>query len=744
MSRTLSATSTNGHINGSKMTYSPPSNVALFLTNLRLLDFDIRPDWPSITNQTFSTRDAGQNQKQQIRCVEWALYRLFEIWDPDETRDKLQPFFPPLEPLQSLNLRAALYRSLNELKKNGLLGREATLRKTMLDDCKGDKFTEVLAVFSTLVVKKRVAPVKHMKQAPVALKTAVTNVPDAIQQRSLLPLAIAHKGSLVALLRRRDALKGRYASFSNSLDAKAQQLEEREQSSRASSLPSPPNSEVGQLQKQLTDSWVGNTNWIDIILHGEDDTGDQVLRQPFEAVWYAASNGRQLETAVTSRGLQADLENRVEQQKKRLAYWHGIHHKVKDRLNTQDSGPTNANVSGISFTQHKGLKIGGEAEYEARGMGHDPPSRTEPNPYSNLLSTMKHRLANVSATTQASTDARHALSPLPAKSPILSRPMQDRRKDSPVSDTRPRRNRELRSFNEPEAVQLSRVSTRTTASPDTKDPPKQLFQELSGYQANARVTTGAQLSPLGRAADNEGENNPQAGQPPHDIEHQKDSPITDASQFKATEEELRAQKIIAAIPNETPLPTQKPAMSLTERTRLSIAHSLPQFEKHDASSVSNTEVSHDHDSHDTPSQPSQELSRRASLLERTRLSMSRLPTGNPPGQKSRKSMAPSTAKRRSLYPVNQFETPRRQPSFTLTEEVEEGSNGSTTPKEILFSGDAEYDSVFKSRPRVALSPVFSPQDVGAGSPYDGAMDSDTSLVSSPLGRVFASTPQRKA
>ena len=60
---------------------------------------------------------------------------------------KLQPFFPPLEPLQSLNLRAALYRSLNELKKNGVLGRESVLRKTMLDECKGDKFYEILVMF---------------------------------------------------------------------------------------------------------------------------------------------------------------------------------------------------------------------------------------------------------------------------------------------------------------------------------------------------------------------------------------------------------------------------------------------------------------------------------------------------------------------------------------------------------------------------------------------------------------------
>lgn len=62
-----------------------PSYISLFLTNLKLLDLDQRDDWPDITAVTFSTKDAQQNQKKRIQCVEWALYRLFEIWDPEET-----------------------------------------------------------------------------------------------------------------------------------------------------------------------------------------------------------------------------------------------------------------------------------------------------------------------------------------------------------------------------------------------------------------------------------------------------------------------------------------------------------------------------------------------------------------------------------------------------------------------------------------------------------------------------------
>ena len=61
-------------------------SVALFVANLRLLDLDLRSDWPSITEKTYDTKDALQNQKRRIACTEWALYRLFECHDPVVTR----------------------------------------------------------------------------------------------------------------------------------------------------------------------------------------------------------------------------------------------------------------------------------------------------------------------------------------------------------------------------------------------------------------------------------------------------------------------------------------------------------------------------------------------------------------------------------------------------------------------------------------------------------------------------------
>lgn len=62
-------------------------DVRIFLTNLRLLNLDKCDDWPPTSAPALTSRDAGPNQKARIQCVEWALYRLFEIWNLEETQE---------------------------------------------------------------------------------------------------------------------------------------------------------------------------------------------------------------------------------------------------------------------------------------------------------------------------------------------------------------------------------------------------------------------------------------------------------------------------------------------------------------------------------------------------------------------------------------------------------------------------------------------------------------------------------
>lgn len=67
---------------------SGPPAVAIFLTNLRLLDLDLLPDWPGITTDTFATSSSSAaGHKKRVQCVEWALFQLFSIWDAEETKN---------------------------------------------------------------------------------------------------------------------------------------------------------------------------------------------------------------------------------------------------------------------------------------------------------------------------------------------------------------------------------------------------------------------------------------------------------------------------------------------------------------------------------------------------------------------------------------------------------------------------------------------------------------------------------
>lgn len=84
------ATATRRTQAGPESSIQGPSPLSLFMTNLRLLDLDLLPDWPGISAATFSVTGSGtgaaQAQKRRVICVEWALFRLFEIYDAEETR----------------------------------------------------------------------------------------------------------------------------------------------------------------------------------------------------------------------------------------------------------------------------------------------------------------------------------------------------------------------------------------------------------------------------------------------------------------------------------------------------------------------------------------------------------------------------------------------------------------------------------------------------------------------------------
>ncbi|KAK4222970.1 HAUS augmin-like complex subunit 6 N-terminus-domain-containing protein [Podospora fimiseda] len=379
------------------------SNLSLFLTNLRLLDFDQRPDWPDINTLTFSNKDAAQGQKKRIQCVEWALYHLFALWDHEETRNKLQPFFPPNDQVQSLNLRAALLRGLEQAKKNGVLGRDAVVRKTMLDECKGERLEEVLAVFSSAVLKKMVAEqqLKNPGHPALAQSLALENRGYAGERTELTAMILAHKVSLRRVLDDKNTRGNRLKDFSELLTSKemaiAQRREQAKVSQKMGETEEIPDSIKRKVRRTVRDNWTGDERWMDALLCGDANTHkDGVLSAPFDRVWRRVQSGRLEELEENSVGLLEQLDDRVKSQKDRLEKWQGFREKMFGKAGTEKKveEPEYQRPRGISlgFRGHETLHI---SRTSSKKLATTHTSNFD-HEYEMLIKNLKGELASIS------------------------------------------------------------------------------------------------------------------------------------------------------------------------------------------------------------------------------------------------------------------------------------------------------------------------------------------------------------
>ncbi|KAI9839193.1 MAG: hypothetical protein M1819_003186 [Sarea resinae] len=707
---------------------APPPHIRLFLTNLRLLDLDLRPDWPAITLQTFSTKDAQQNQKNRIRCVEWALFYLFDLWDAEGTRNKLKPFFPPLEPLQSLNLRAALFRCLNELKKDGVLGRDTVLRKTMLDECKGDRFEEVLAVFSAEVLRK-VMKVHNSGDESVALQVATATRSSQNLEESILRLSIAHKASLSVLLRKKQDSRTRYASFAGLIDLKQRQITRRQEQLKLVGNDKPQSQNIGDkdadiIRQHLQDNWLGDPKWLEVVLCGDRQGADDVLlTSRFSDIWKHVELGDVGGIAQkATKGLLEDLEMRVNEQRTRLQHWKAFREEIIEprmaRLASDEEPATarsNPKIS-LKFEAHKELmpnKFNHSKTIPSKAQSSSlplPPEHESTMPssgqdYWRKISDLQRDLAKVGKSkAQGGSSWRKE----------KSRRDTNGRLAPDISDmdlALPRSLGDSPSLKSKTSFPGSEdeLDGESQALSEGDNPPKAYavqFPIRSPTRNNAATTEvpepDTQLANKTQVSDDT--EFAKAWEHPvnHDmpLRNEMPPPALPAKRPKNmrvslldTEgQELLAEEIVSSVMNSNPSPA-KSRPSLLERTRMSMAFSSHE-DLHDAIEEEEMPPLTEDRTKLVPDTVDS-LNRRATLLERTRQSMSAFSAASYTRKSVYKPPRPS-------FPVNQFETPRKQQASHADD------SNSSTPKEELFSVEAEYASVFKSRPKIALSPMASP------------------------------------
>ncbi|KAL5361476.1 HAUS augmin-like complex subunit 6 N-terminus-domain-containing protein [Aspergillus floccosus] len=336
------------------LNWDSPSSLAVFVRNLQLLQLDRRQDWPAISVRSLSP--ASHNQRQRLKAIEWALYHLVALWEPETARDKLRPFFPPLEPLQSVNLRAALFRVLSDLKKNGDLGRETILRKSMLDDCKGDKFDEILAVFSTAVLRKTLATSSddRLRNVAVALATA----PGLTRQeyQNVLPLILAHRVSLKTIGDRRNRVHATHEKFAQLLDDKKVQLDERSKENKAP-ISQAADADLDGLASEVKTNWLGSAEWANTLLEGgARSSSDAFLELPFSTAWARANESTVEDLTISSTpDLLVDLESRIVRQRARLHRWRQYRNSMRKHERVE-SMSSNSNVP-LVFRDHQPLTV---------------------------------------------------------------------------------------------------------------------------------------------------------------------------------------------------------------------------------------------------------------------------------------------------------------------------------------------------------------------------------------------------
>ncbi|CAG8220323.1 unnamed protein product [Penicillium olsonii] len=574
-----------------------PSHLGLFVKNLRLLRLDQLEDWPGISLRALSP--SSQNQRQRIRLVEWALYQLYVLWDLEGAHNKLRPFFPPLEPLQSVNLRAALFRCLGELKKNGDLGREIIVRKTMLDDCRGEKFEELLAGFSTAVLRKLVTESVDDKLHNPAIKLATATAITPTDYQNLLPLILAHQTSLGSASERHTRVRDVHAQFSQLLDERKIDL-----TGRAGKNLNGLDASHGDPQRlvhEVQTNWLGSQKWASAILEGGSETSTEAfLELPFkEALARAGGTSSANLSAGLKKDLILDLEARVLLQRSRLHKWHEYNKSFSGR-DTLDGATDSSKEPRVTFRDHQSLTVASIAK-TVRQPGDRGRGLKGADKY--LLSSVYETLARVNGK--------------PSGNPTRSTPAA-----RTVTQRAYRR--------APDVVHSPNIETDEDLS--TPSPPPDIA-----------------------------ESSPDLSSPSEPLQIE---PELEPEPEPAAEPELEAEPETNTLQSSTPIVRLSPDLPTAS----------PSDEEPHQEPVKNTRT----------------------LAERTRRSMSLLPPQHHDPPRPRRGPRPS-------FPVNQFVTPRKA-SGRSSKEISRAS----TPQDQLFEEDAEYASVFKSRPRVALSPISSP------------------------------------
>lgn len=536
---------------------------------------------------------------------------------------KLSPFFPPLDQLQSTNLRAGLLRALDQAKKNGILGRDAILRKTMLDECRGERLEEILAVFSSAVLKKVVAEQQlTIKGHPALAKTfALERRGYSGEREDLSPLILAHKVSVMRKLEKKNMAKAQYKGFAEMLDSKERSISTRHEQLRAAVHQDGPGrlseTDKSTVRRAVRNNWTGNERWMEAVLHGDAKARkDGVFTAPFDRVWRRVRSDRLSELVDESGGLLEQLDGRVRTQQARLAKWQAFR---QDMFGNVLEPPSKGSARlgrqkgiDLGFGMHESLQL---AQPSPRQLTATKPSQV-PGEYGDLLKSLETELQSNDRVPTASSAAR-LRGRIHSSNPSIQSGFSRQVPEDPVSEVSEFEEEEadvpLGPTTRPSGLPLTQQSAASTDSDNvarqrhtSRSSRPRLPQPLSSmpaFRPKSRSTEISPVEPVKPQVPVRPNLTPPHGSPARSVLAKSPSPtrsptrsippsplwqpphISQTQRTQSPEElppsptQQQADDILASMNAASPSPVKQPrprhTLSLEERTRLSLARGSP-------------------------------------------------------------------------------------------------------------------------------------------------------------------------
>ena len=240
----------------------------------------------------------------------------------------------------------------------------------MLDECKGERLEEVLAVFSNAVLKK-VLQQEGLVEHAIAQQLAHENFSYSGERTVLSVLILAHKASLGNHMQNKGDSRAKYKDFSELLDLNERRISRRHEQlkevlAERGNYDHLSPSEVKSLQSQVQKNWSGSEDWLGTILYGDSKFGEAgLLATRFDKVWKHVENGSIGD--VESKGricLLEQLDARVKDQENRLTRWKDFSKSLskesrKSPSRTGENSQMERKKIDLGFNLHQKIQVNG-------------------------------------------------------------------------------------------------------------------------------------------------------------------------------------------------------------------------------------------------------------------------------------------------------------------------------------------------------------------------------------------------